>query len=513
VGFSVRNLDDALVVRTATPPRDGRPIDTTGYVDAVRPLVQAAVAAVGAGRVCLGGAAVSAGPEVVIHALGAAWGIAGPADDLAWRLGRCLAQGQPLHLDPDPRVVQLGDVGPLAAPPARTGPAHDPVPRPRRFAAEWRPVPGPTPRLGPYLALARARQGRVPVLLSAGCDRRCHFCVEARFTGQLVRPRPVDEIVAEIDSLVAVGVRRFWLATSELNVPDDRHAIAVLRALAGRDLDLQAFVQVAPVSDALLDAMEDAGMDPSALSFELGHLDDRILRAGGGPANRRSIDRLVETFLRRGYPTLGGSVLLGAHPLETEETLESALSTALELDAALPAGLGLAYATGARVYPRTALADWISAHRDEAAPDLYGADDPRFVQPVVYCRPMAPRALLAHVGARLAGARGNMGPMNSEAPASADALAAEAAVNRGLWRLAEDRPAAARAAFERALVHQPRHLEALAQLAMLLANQLGEPAAARVVLERLHAALPDDDPRRAEVATALATLPTTARSG
>lgn len=510
VGFSLRNLDDALVVRSAAPPVAAGPhgpdIDTGYYLDAVRPLVQAALAALGPARVLVGGAALSSGPEVVLAALGASWGIAGPAEDLAWRLGRALATGQGPVLDPDPRIVQLGPVGPLAAAPPARGPAHDPVPRDRGFAAAWRPAPGPTPRMGPYLGLALARGGRVPVQVAAGCDRRCHFCVEARFTGHLVRPRPVPEIVAEIDSLVAVGVRRFWLATSELNVPDERHAIALLRALAGRGLDLQAFVQVAPVSDALLDAMEAAGLDPSGLSFELGHLDDALLRAGAGPANLAAIERLVSTFLRRGYRTLGGSVLLGAHPQETAASLDRALSQALAFDAALPDGLGLAYACGGRVYPRTALADWVTAHPDQARPHLYGDPDPTFVRPVVFCRPVAPRALMAQVAAALSGARGRMGPMNTEAAAGEEALLVEALVNRGIWRRQEGRSEEAAALLSAALDLDPLHLEGLAQLAMVQLHDLSSPEASAHTLRRLLAALGPTDPRRAEILAALRAL-------
>jgi len=503
VGFSVRNIDDALVVRG--PEGDPRGIDTTFYLDEVRPLVALALAALGPDRVVLGGPAVSSAPELVTRYLGASWAIAGPADDLVWRLGRGLATGQGVALDPDPRLVQLGAHGPLDSGPEAVGPAHDPRPRARAFAAAWRPAPGPTPRMGPYLGLALARGGRVPVQISAGCDRRCSFCVEARFTGHIVRPRPVAEIVAEIDSLVAVGVRRIWLACSELNVPDERHAIAVLTALAGRGLDLQSFVQVAPVSDALLDAMEAAGLDPTALSFELGHLDDTLLRAGAGPANRAAIDRLLETWLGRGYRTLGGSILLGAHPLETDATLDRALSTALEFDAALPDGLGLAYACGGRVYPRTALADWVGAHPQLAAPSLYGARDPTFLRPVVFCRPTAPRALMARVGQALAGARGRMGPMNADAP-TGDRLAVEALVSRAIWRLQEDRLDAAQSCLLDALRLDRDHLEALAQLAQLQANQLAQPQQAVITLRRLLSVLSSTDPRRAEVLRALERL-------
>jgi tetratricopeptide (TPR) repeat protein len=487
VGFSVRNLDDALVVRSASG--EG-PIDTTFYLDDVRPLVAAAVEAVGRGRVVLGGAAVATAGGALLDFLGADLGIAGPAEDLAYGMGRQLAAGLALALPADPRVLRRG--GAL----------------PARWPSRWAPPPGPTPRMGPYLGLALTRGGRAPVQLSAGCDRRCHFCVEARFLGHGVASRAVEQVVAEIDALAAVGVRRFWLTASELNVPDERGAIALLKALAGRGLELRGFVQVAPVSDALLDAMEDAGLDPEGLSFEFGHLDETILRAVGGPANRRQIAALVETWLRRGYRTLGGSALLGAHWLETEETLERACEAALAIDAALPGGLGLAWSAGARVYASTPLADWIRAHPDEARPHLYslGAPDLRFVRPVVYARPMAPRALLAWLQARLAGAKGQMGPMNAEAPADARSLAAEALVNRGIWRLQEDQPARAAACFREALSHAPAHAEALAQLARVCANQLGDAEGARKALARLLTLLPADDPRDEEVRRALAAL-------
>jgi hypothetical protein len=361
------------------------------------------------------------------------------------------------------------------------------------------------------LRLAVARGGRVAVQIAHGCDRRCWFCVEPSFLGKQVVARPVDEVVREIDLLARAGVRRFWLTTSELNVGRPEHAIEVLRALAGRGLDLQVFVQPAPMPDDLLDALEDAGVDPSGLSFELGHLDDRVLRAGGGPANRKSIDLLVETWLRRGYRQLGGSILLGAHPAETLDTVDGAVAAAREIDAALPDGLGLAYACGARVYPETPLARWIADHRAEAAPDLYGEDDPRFVRVVVFSRPLAPRPLLARVQAGLAGAKGNMAPMNAEVPATRAAEEAEALVNRGILRGFEGRHAEARDALEGALLRVPAHQEALRQLALLQANALGDPAGARATLTRLLAALPAGDPRREEVLSALeavrATIP------
>ena len=500
VGFSVRNIDDALVVRSELGPGD---IDTRFYLDEVKPLVEAALAAVGPDRVLLGGAALSSGPLPVLRYLGATRAIRGAADDLCYWIGRSLARGEGPVLPEDPRVI-------LAETPSSQ--PHLTEPRPRNFAAAFRAPPGPTPRSAGWLALVGARGGRVPVSISNGCDRRCDFCVEARFSGYAVAPRSHDDILAEIEALRGAGVQKFWLAASEINVPTAAHGTALLKKLKGLDLDFQVFIQVAPVDDALLDAFEGAGFDPTALSFEFGHFDDGLLRKGAGPANRRAIDKLVEVWLKRGYGMQGGSVLLGCHPDETWQTLDGALRAALEIDAALPVGLGLSYATGGRVYPETALADWVAAHRDEARPFLYGADDPSFVRPVIFSKPDSPRRLLAYVKSALAGARGLMGAMNTEAPATATRLEAEALVNRGVWRKHEGAAQAGRDCFDAALALEPEHMEALAQLALVCANDLGDPDGAGDALSRLLRGLKPDDPRYDEVMGALERLPKAPRS-
>mgnify|MGYP003336152795 FL=1 len=441
--------------------------------------------------VLIGGAAVASMGPPIVTALGARYGISGPADDLVWRLGRALVNGVPFPdaLPDDPRIIGL--VSRI---------------RERGDADAWRPVPGPTPRAPDWLALARAREGRVPVAIAAGCDRRCHFCVEPSFLSGGVRARPVEEIVHEIGLLRQAGVRRIWLATSELNVPDARHAKEVLGAIARArvDVELYGFLQPSPVDDAFLDALEACGVDPAALSWELGHLDDRLLRAGAGPANRAGIDRLVGLYQRRGYRQLGGSLLLGAHPLEDDDSVERALAGAREIDAALPDGLGLAYAAGGRIYAESRLGRWVRDHLEDARPHLYGPLTPGFVAPVVYCKPGRPRELLRRIREGLAGNRGPQAPLNAEAPASPSRLRAELHVHRAiLASAAGDVDGAVRSA-RTALRMAPDHPEALRQLGLTLANRKGDLEGAREVFERL-AGVVDGD-RRAEVDRVLSQL-------
>ena len=134
---------------------------------------------------------------------------------------------------------------------------------------------------------------------------------------------------------------------------------------------------------------------------------------------------------------MGGSILLGSHPQETWESIDSALNAALEIDRALPKGLGLAYATGARVYPQTDLADWIASNKEEAIPYLYGERDWSFVRPTIFSRPAPPRKLLRYVRRYLQGAKGQMGPMNAEA-GPAQATRARVLAARGGARGARD---------------------------------------------------------------------------
>lgn len=487
VGFSVRNIDDTLLVRGTEGSGD---LDTTFYLDDIEPLCREAVRRLGTDRVMAGGAAVGAGPEGVLRYLGLSWGFSGPAEDLCWRMGRSMVKGDGATPPDDPRVVYV----------------DSPRPRPRGHASAWRPPPGPTPRMREYLRLTVARNSRVPVQIAHGCDRRCAFCVEARTTGFQIASRDVDDIIGEIAALHQSGVRKFWLTTSELNAPNERHALAVLDRLREYPADYRVYLQAAPFSEALLDALEAIAVDPAGLNIEFGHLSDPILRAGGGPANRSHIDRLVELFLRRGYRQMGGSMLFGSHWLETWDTVDEAIAAIREIDAAFPDGLGLAYACGGRVYPETALADWIRKNSIEAKSHLYGDDDPTFVRPVAFSKPASPRELLRHVMSALEGTKGPIAPMNTETPMTAKALQAEQLVNRGIWRLAQEQPLQAEHCFNEALDHVPSHIEALRQLALCQANALQRPHDALNTLERLNAQLNDTDPRKTEVVQAIQML-------
>ncbi|MCP4873035.1 MAG: radical SAM protein [Proteobacteria bacterium] len=498
VGFSVRNVDDALVVRSAEG--DG-PIDTQPYLPAIRPLVDA-VQRRGI-PVLLGGPAMSACPRGVLGALGARFGVVGPADDIAWWLGKALAGGTtfPDALPDDVRIVDHADPESRGTEPSVTAVAA--------AADVFQPMPGMGPWMPEYVSLLKQRGGWAPVAFSVGCNRRCHFCVEASFLGKRARAIGVKATLDEITALhEQAGLDRFWLTASEINVPETDSIRELLEGLVERGLrvEVRGFLQPAPVTDELLDAFEAAGVDPTALSYEFGHLDDGLLRAGAGPTNLSHIENLVALYRRRGYATVGGTVLFGAHPDETWETVSSALTATKRLDGELPEGLGLAYATGGRVYASSPLGRWVRDHREEATPDLHGTWSEGFAEPLVFCRPAPPRALLAHVQEALADCRGGMGPLNAEMITDPQLLRAERLVNVGIVRRTRGDATGARQALEDAVATVPDHAEALRQLALVLANHFGERERAREVLLTLRSRLSDGTPEADEVDSALAVL-------
>ena len=146
VGISIRNVDDALVVRSPNGIED---IDLNYYIDDIKPIVQAVLNSVGVEAVVLGGPGFSTAPRPLLDELGAKWGIAGPADDLCWLAGRDLAQHGIIKWPADPRVICATD--PEVFP-------HQSPNRPRDLATTHA-ITSTCCRMGPYLGLTIARGG------------------------------------------------------------------------------------------------------------------------------------------------------------------------------------------------------------------------------------------------------------------------------------------------------------------------------------------------------------------
>ncbi len=108
-----------------------------------------------------------------------------------------------------------------------------------------------------------------------------------------------------------------------------------------------------------------------------------MLAAAQKPFRRRHLDDLIALLSEHGVAADLG--LIFGLPGETDETV----AETIDFVRALPPAIEVAYSTGARVYPHTPL----SRIAQKEPERLVGAEDPTFLEPVVYSSPCAPREL------------------------------------------------------------------------------------------------------------------------
>jgi len=479
LAFSLRNLDDAVVV-DHPPLHPDRPLDTWFQLDRARGLLRAARRETQA-PLLLGGAGFSAAPEGVLRYLGEGLGIVGPGEDIFLELVRGLLAG--CTLEAALREIAAAQPGRVAGLPDQPRPqGRWPLATRRRLQVPW--AAGAV-RTAEPMTLAEEYDWPFPLRVAVGCNRRCRYCVEAYSSGGAVRQRPVEQVVTEARALARTGLRRLWLACSELNVPDARHAKELLRALARARLgvEFQAYFQPGQVDDELLDLATEAGIDPNGINYEFGHVVPEMLDRGAGPANARAIEALLERYLRRGHTRLGGSLVLG-QPGETEQTLRRALERLAAMDRALPAGLGLAYSCGLRVYANSPFGQ--RAQRPGALaslrPHLFGRLSPGFALPLAYCEPLPPRDLAEVVAAATASFRGPVAAMTGLSPADAARLPARRQLFCGDIRRRLGAPERARGHYLRGLRLAPQDPDLHSALALAY---LAEPRRPDLALRHL----------------------------
>jgi len=477
VAISLRNLDDGMVLQAVPEGPDAPPMQARFLLGDVRRTLQRGLAG-WRGVGVVGGAGLGAAPWQVLDFLGQRFGVVGPGEGVMMRwLRQAVAGADPVEVLADMAVAQPGVVLDREAPDRA-------LPAPR-----WElPWPTATVRSGDFLALALAYGWDVPLRVAHGCNRGCSFCVEAMAAGHRVRSRPVEAVVHEARLLAGRGVRSFWLTCSELNVPDNAHALRLCRALGAARLHgvrVGAYLQPAGVDDELLDALEGAGVALERINWEFGHLDPELLGQSAGPATRPAIDNLVELYQRRGLPRVCGSLLLG-QPGETERSLDRALTALAEIDSCFAEGVHVACSFGVRVYPNSPLGRRAATPVGwaELRPHLYGHRRRDMLRPLAYCAPLPPPALARAVAQASAGLRGGLQPMAGVLPADGPDLAARRHLFLGDLALLSGAVGAARRRFRSGLALAPDDPDLLYALGASLLEPPVRPTAAVPLLER-----------------------------
>lgn len=167
-----------------------------------------------------------------------------------------------------------------------------------------------------------------PLKIASGCDRRCAFCAIPSFRGAFVS-RPVADVVAEAESLVAQGVAEVVLVSENStaygkDLPGGQGLDGLLRDLsqvAGLQRIRVSYLQPAEVRPAMLDAMAD--LDRVAPSFDVSfqHASGPLLRRMRRFGDAESFLALIDDIRSR-TPRVGirSNVIVG-FPGETEADL------------------------------------------------------------------------------------------------------------------------------------------------------------------------------------------------
>jgi len=186
----------------------------------------------------------------------------------------------------------------------------------------------------PTAAATRARGACAFVTVQEGCDKFCTFCV-VPYTRGAELSRPVDGIIAEIESLAGAGVREVTLIGQNVNAyhgmgPDGRvWSLASLLQRVGQvpGVERLRYTTSHPhdMDDDLIAAHRDLPKLMPQLHLPVQSGSDRILAAMNRRHTRADYLRIVER-LRRACPALAlTSDFIVGFPAEMEEDFAATL--------------------------------------------------------------------------------------------------------------------------------------------------------------------------------------------
>lgn len=143
--------------------------------------------------------------------------------------------------------------------------------------------------------------------ITRGCPRNCSFCTAIRVSGRVMRHRPVEEVVEEIERR---KIHRFFLTDDNFGLnfrTDPDYMEEVLRALARIPLHgwtAQAEMMVGDFPD-LLGLASQAHMDKFFIGFESINPGNRRDLGGKSKGNISEYKRVIKTVQSRGIGVVG----------------------------------------------------------------------------------------------------------------------------------------------------------------------------------------------------------------
>ncbi|MEG1659787.1 MAG: 30S ribosomal protein S12 methylthiotransferase RimO [Bacteroides sp.] len=165
--------------------------------------------------------------------------------------------------------------------------------------------------------------------ISEGCDRKCSYCAIPIITGKHVS-RPMEEIVEEVKSLVAKGVKEFQIIAQELTYYGvDLYKKQMLPQLIEHISNIPGVAWIrlhyaypAHFPTDLFRVMRERDNVCKYMDIALQHISDNMLERMRRQVNKEDTYRLVEQF-RREVPGIHlRTTLMVGHPGETDADFE-----------------------------------------------------------------------------------------------------------------------------------------------------------------------------------------------
>lgn len=250
VGLSMRNAVDMYFPSFLDLPDKG------SFIPSHKRVVDAIKLHVGAERIIIGGAGFSVSPRAFLRRLDLRYGVRGPGEVVLCELMNQL---------PDRRLKELVSGAEVFV-----------------FDGERPSALKPVKRTYVDNAWYYNHSGQAGIRTTTGCPMQCSYCVEPAAIGASYRKAAIENVLTEIEQLMAIGIRDFHAADSEFNMPL-AHSKELLRAIIqrhyGRDVRFWAYCQPRPFDEEYTDLLARAGV--VGINFGTDHTDDEMLRRLG----------------------------------------------------------------------------------------------------------------------------------------------------------------------------------------------------------------------------------------
>lgn len=307
LGLSIRNLESA----------DSSNADENWSLDLIKRIVED-IRRFSSAPIVLGGAGFSLMPEMILKHCGADYGLAGEGEE-RW-----------------PAFLEALAAGQAGTPGLWTG-------------AGARSDAGQISCYEPELVRSYARRGGLIGLQSKrGCPLKCLYCSYPLLEGRRIRPRPVEEVLDDIDRLCLIlDEPQIAFADAVFNDPPG-HWRQLLAAMAARKRKASwtAFFQPSEFEPGDLELIKASGA--SGLEFGTDASNDAALRGLNKAFDFSLVSRMQSQCARAGIPAAHYIIFGG--PGENPATVEEGLANLEALESCVAF-----ISTGLSIYPGTPL--------------------------------------------------------------------------------------------------------------------------------------------------------------